>query len=27
VMPVPHAGGGVHNPQDILDRIVEAAAL
>ncbi|HLK50773.1 MAG TPA: 2-oxoacid:acceptor oxidoreductase subunit alpha [Bryobacteraceae bacterium] len=27
VIPVPHAGGGVHNPQDILNRIVEASAL
>ena len=27
VIAVPHAGGGVHNPQDILNRIVEAAAL
>jgi hypothetical protein len=24
---VPHAGGGVHNPKDILNRILEAAAL
>ena len=27
VIPVPHAGGGVHDPQDILNRVVEAAAL
>jgi 2-oxoglutarate ferredoxin oxidoreductase subunit alpha len=27
VILAPHAGGGVHNPQDILKRIVEAAGL
>ena len=27
VIGVPHAGGGVHNPKDILNCIVEAAAL
>jgi hypothetical protein len=23
-VPVPHAGGGVHNPEEILNAIVEA---